>query len=483
MNKKRLNKTALQGNGRNKEMTEQIKNRFCDLGITSSLLKGLDRLHHKFPTPIQDAAIPAGIQGNDIIAIAQTGSGKTAAFGIPMMQRLLKMKTGAGLILVPTRELAIQVKEALQDISGAVQLRSTVLIGGAPFSMQRVALKKRPRIIVATPGRLMDHIRRRTIKLDNIEIFVLDEADRMLDMGFIHDIEMIMESIPDNRQTMLFSATMPREIQNIANKLMEDPIQIEVNRSGEAPAKVSHEMFIVSNQNKSRLLAVQLKKRTGPVLVFTRTKRIASRLNAKVKDMGFDAAEIHSDRSLSQRRRALEGFKRGNYRVLIATDIAARGIDVSDIELVVNYDMPANSEDYVHRIGRTGRAGKAGHAISFATDQQKGFVRDIERFMKSKLSVSALPTLPSQEFPLKSSNQFDMNNESSREKRPSQGNFTKFYSSKDQNAHTRGSKKRSAKRTGFKNKDFKRKNRNENLGHRKVHKDGTQIYTKVLIND
>jgi len=242
----------------------------------------------------------------------------------------------------------------------------------------------------------MDHIERRTADLTNVEVFILDEADRMLDMGFVPAIKKIVKSIPEKRQTMLFSATMPKEIEAIAEKLMEDPTRIESDRSGATPVEVSHEMFFIENQAKSRLLALQLKQCSGPVLVFTRTKRMARKLTVKVNNMGFAAAEIHSNRSQGQRQHALEGFKRGRYQILVATDIAARGIDVSGIELVVNYDMPANSEDYVHRIGRTGRAGKTGHAVSFATTDQRRSIRDIERFMKTKLAVSALPTLPSE---------------------------------------------------------------------------------------
>jgi ATP-dependent RNA helicase RhlE len=383
---------------RTDQTIERTAVKFSDLGIVATLLKAVERLKFESPTPIQAEAIPAGIEGEDIIAIAKTGSGKTIAFGIPMLQRLLKTKRGTGLVIVPTRELALQVEESLQAFSRPIHMRSVVLIGGASMMMQRNELKRNPRIIIATPGRLMDHIDRRSINLDSVGVFILDEADRMLDMGFIPDIKKIMQSIPEGRQTMLFSATMPKEIEAIAEKFMVDPTRIEVDRSGVTPNEVSHEMFYIQNQDKGRLLAVKLKKCTGPVLVFTRTKRMASRLTDKVNNMGFAAAEIHSNRSMGQRRAALEGFKRGRYQVLIATDIAARGIDVKGIELVVNYDMPANSEDYVHRIGRTGRAGKTGKAVSFATKAQKRDVRDIERFLKIKLAPSAIPTLPTEKL-------------------------------------------------------------------------------------
>ena len=376
----------------------EIKNKFYTLGISANILSSIKKLKFSNPTPIQEKAIPAANAGDDVIALAQTGSGKTLAFGIPMLQRLYKNNRATGLILVPTRELAQQVEESLQPISRPLNIRSTVIIGGASMNMQLAQLKKNPQVIIATPGRLMDHIQRRTVDLSHVEVFVLDEADRMLDMGFVPDIKKIIKEIPEQKQTMLFSATMPKEIEAIAQKLMTDPTRLEIDHSGVTPAEISQEMFFISNQDKSRLLAHHLQERRGPVLVFTRTKRMATKLSARINRMGFSSAEIHSNRSQGQRRNALEGFKRGRYQVLIATDIAARGIDVSGIELVVNYDMPANSEDYVHRIGRTGRAGKSGHAVSFATKEQRGALRDLERFMKTKLTVSIPPALPNEQI-------------------------------------------------------------------------------------
>ncbi len=451
--------------------TGRSHNGFDDLGIAPSLVKAIDRLNFEKPTPIQKDAIPVGIQGDDIIAIAQTGSGKTLAFGIPMLQRLSKGKRSMGLVVVPTRELAIQVEESLQAISQPLNIRSAVLIGGASMSLQRNALKKNPRMIIATPGRLMDHIERRTVNLANVEVFVLDEADRMLDMGFIPDIKKIMKSIPDKHQTMLFSATMPREIEAIAEKLMEDPTRIEMDRSGATPVEVSHEMFIIKNQDKGRLLAVQLGQCSGPVLVFTRTKWMARKLTTKVNRMGFATAEIHSNRTQGQRRDALEGFKRGRYQILIATDIAARGIDVSGIELVVNYDMPANSEDYVHRIGRTGRAGKTGHAISFATTDQRDSIRDIERFMKTELAISALPTLPSENLLIRKADQLNLRHEPSKDKKPSRPKAPKGRSSKRQNFKKSNSRKFAVKRIGSKQKNSKRKDSNRQ-GASSRHSDG-----------
>lgn len=425
--------------------SERSGNGFRELGITRSLMNGINRLNFDSPTPVQMKSIPAGIQGKDIIAIARTGSGKTLAYGIPMLQRLSKNKSGTALVVVPTRELAIQVEESIQVLSRPLNMHTVVLIGGASMSLQRKILGKNPRIVIATPGRLLDHLQRKTVSFADTEIFILDEADRMLDMGFMPDIKKIMKSIPDDRQTMLFSATMPQEIEDIAGQLMEDPVRVEVDRSGATPSEISHEMFIVNNRDKSRFLAVRLKQCSGPVLVFTRTKWMARKLTAKVNKMGFTTAEIHSNRSLLQRRQALEGFKRGRYQVLIATDIAARGIDVSGIELVVNYDMPANSEDYVHRIGRTGRAGKIGRAISFATADQKRSIRDLERFMKTKLTISTLPILPSENILLQEENRSQIDNKPLKEEKPPRRKKSNFRRPTNKNPKFQKSKSKDSR--------------------------------------
>ena len=443
--------TALESYGlRSDKETKRTGNGFDNLGIIPSLIKGIGRLNFENPTPIQKEAIPLGILGNDIIAIAQTGSGKTVAFGIPMLQRLSQMKSGTGLVVVPTRELALQVEESLQPLSRSVNIRSVVLIGGASMSMQRNALNKNPRVIIATPGRLMDHIEKRTVNLAKVKVLVLDEADRMLDMGFIPDIKKIVKAIPSESQTMLFSATMPREIEAIAETLMDNPTRVKTDLSGVTPAEVSHEMFFTTKQEKGPLLAVQLKQCAGPVLVFTKTKWMAKKLTAKVSRMGFAAAEIHSNRSQGQRQSALAGFRSGKYQILIATDIAARGIDVTGIELVINYDMPANPEDYVHRIGRTGRAGKRGHAVSFATADQKSTIRDIERFMKTKLAISTLPTMPSEKLLTKEAGQPKVRTEPSRNNISLKRKSPKIRPSKRPDSKSRDSKPKKSQPAEFK---------------------------------
>jgi ATP-dependent RNA helicase RhlE len=366
---------------------------FTGLGIAPHMLAVLDSLRFKVPTPIQRRSIPIGIEGKDLIAIAQTGTGKTIAYGIPMIQRLAQVK-GHGLVVLPTRELAIQVNEALHPFCRAVGIRTALLIGGESVSIQRRALAGDPRIIIATPGRLIDLMEQRAVKLSETEILVLDEADRMLDMGFAPQIKKILAALPNERQTSLFSATMPGEIVSIAQKYMKIPIQVEIAPPGTTVEKVIQEVFFIGKDAKTRLLEVILHQYPGPILVFTRTKHGARRLARQVRLVGHTASEIHSNRSLSQRREALEGFKSGKYRILVATDIAARGIDVTGIEVVINYDLPTNSEDYVHRIGRTARAGRTGRAVSFATLDQRGEVKNIEHLIRTALTVKSIPTLP-----------------------------------------------------------------------------------------
>ncbi len=366
---------------------------FEGLGIAPGILGILAKLNFTKPTPIQEQAIPIAMEGKDVMGVAQTGTGKTLAFGIPMIQRILKAN-GLGLIVVPTRELAIQVAESLNTVGLQLGVKTSVIIGGEPMSRQLRSLARRPDIVIGTPGRLIDHVDQKTINLDKVSMLVLDEADRMLDMGFAPQLKQIISSIPEERQTMLFSATMPEEIVIIARTYMKLPVRIEIARSGSTAKDVTQELFIVSQEDKARLLEKLLQEYNGSVLVFSRTKHNAKRIAATVRFLGHAAAEIHSNRSLGQRREALEGFKNGRFRVLVATDIAARGIDVSNIEVVINYDLPENAEDYVHRIGRTGRAGVSGHAISFARPNQRDDIRSIEKLIRSTLPVSKLPELP-----------------------------------------------------------------------------------------
>jgi len=366
---------------------------FDGLGIAPSIVAHLRKLGFTTPTPIQHQAIPIAMEGKDVMGIAQTGTGKTLAFGIPMIQRLSRHK-GTGLVLLPTRELAAQVDQSLALIGRAFGLRTAILIGGAAIGPQINALRKRPHVIIATPGRLIDHLQQKTVSLASVNILVLDEADRMLDMGFEPQIKRILVGIPtDRRQTMLFSATMPEKITRLARNYMHSPLRIEVAPQGTMAKNIEQEAFIVPKPQKLSLLHQVLADYDGRVLIFSRTKHGAKKIATAVRDMGHKAAEIHSNKSLPQRTKALADFKSGITRILVATDIASRGIDVQDIELVINFDLPDNHEDYVHRVGRTGRAGKGGKAISFAAPDQKRDVYMIEELIGTRLPILPLPEL------------------------------------------------------------------------------------------
>lgn len=361
---------------------------FHTLGIPPSLLTILDQFKLIEPTPIQAQAIPIALQGKDVMGIAQTGTGKTLAFGIPMLAQILADRTIQGLVLLPTRELALQVHESLMRFGKPLGFRAAVLIGGDNMEKQKRQLRANPHILIATPGRLNDHLMQKTVTLDRVKILVLDEADHMLDMGFAPQIAQIVKHVPRERQTMLFSATMPREVMTLATSYMQLPLRIEVSPPGKAADKIAQEIIFVNHMEKLDHLVRILTENAGSTLVFTRTKYIAKRIALSLRNKNFTAAEIHSNRSLSQRREALDGFKSGRYRVLVATDIAARGIDVSGIALVINYDLPEKPEDYVHRIGRTARAGREGRAISLATPDQRSNIRLIERLMNMSLPVT-----------------------------------------------------------------------------------------------
>ena len=356
---------------------------FHALGLPPRLLKRLDGLGFIEPTPIQESAIPVLLDGRDIIGIAQTGTGKTLAFGLPVLSNLQQGQVA--LILAPTRELAQQIEETFLKFNA----NTCLLVGGAPMPRQVAQLREKPDMIIATPGRLEDHLQQKTINLRRVSIAVLDEADRMLDMGFAPAIKRIMAQVPRERQTMLFSATMPAEIAALADQFLYRPERVEVARAGTAAETVAQELIFVEHADKSRMLENLLSDHKGTALVFARTRWGARKLAKVVRRFGHTAAELHSDRTLAQRRDALDGFKKGSYRVLVATDIAARGIDVKEIGLVVNYDIPQNPEDYVHRIGRTGRAGAQGLAVTLATPDQKTEIRDIEKLLQSPLPLSS----------------------------------------------------------------------------------------------
>ncbi|CAN5414075.1 hypothetical protein BH11ARM1_BH11ARM1_12820 [soil metagenome] len=341
-------------------MLETLTQGFRSFELPEHLFTALGKLNITEPTPIQEQGIPVALSGRDLIGIAQTGTGKTLAFALPIMARQQR-----ALVLAPTRELAIQIEETFMQLGA----KTAVLIGGAPMGRQIAQLRRGPDVVIATPGRLLDHMKQRNIDLGKTQAFVLDEGDRMLDMGFLPAIRTIMASVPDTRQTMLFSATMPSEVTKIASQYLKSPTRVEVSRQSSATELVDQQLYVVPQSEKGEMLERLLFENKGSVLVFARTRHGARKVAKSVRLMGHTSAEIHSDRTLAQRRDALEGFKQGRYRVLVATDIAARGIDVKEISLVINYDLPDCAEDYVHRIGRTGRAGHSGSAATIATHE------------------------------------------------------------------------------------------------------------------
>ncbi len=367
--------------------------RFSDLGIREKFLTILTKKGFEIPTPIQHQVIPGALEGKDVVGIAQTGTGKTLAFGIPMIQRM-PIHKGQGLILVPTRELAEQVEEAFMAVGTPLGLRSAVVIGGVSQGRQVRALRNNPHIVIATPGRLDDLMKQGVYSLDKVRAITLDEADRMLDVGFLPQINRILQTVKV-RQTMLFSATMPKSISSLASKYMKMPLRIEIAPQGTTLANTEQEVFVVRKNDKMRLLDAILQKYSKEkILIFSRTKHGAKKITRDIRNMKHSATEIHGNRSQAQRKAALSGFTTGQFRIMVATDIAARGIDVKDISIVINFDLPDNSEDYVHRIGRTGRAGKSGKAVSFVTPSEKADVRKIERLIRKSLPVLSLPQLP-----------------------------------------------------------------------------------------
>jgi ATP-dependent RNA helicase RhlE len=361
---------------------------FSQLGLTSAQVKRCESLGYTEPTPIQKQAIPVVLSGEDLIGCAETGTGKTAAFFLPIIQRLGETKKPGVrvLIMVPTRELALQIEQMYTQLNTIKGNGCVTIIGGASTNRQLDALRKRPSIVVATPGRLLDLYERRALNLSSVEVLVLDEADRMLDMGFLPAIRRVLAAVPVNRQTLLFSATMSPEIERLARTTMRQPKMIEVSPRGTACTTIEQTAYSVALESKTALLLDLLEReRFERVLVFTRTRRGAERISHILKARDHKVDRIHADRSQSQRESALRGFRDGRTRVLVATDIAARGLDVDLVSHVINYDVPSAPEDYVHRIGRTGRAGNAGKAITIVTSADELSMRAIERLTKQNV--------------------------------------------------------------------------------------------------
>jgi ATP-dependent RNA helicase RhlE len=360
---------------------------FNSFHLHPQIAAGVQAIGYSTPTPIQRQAIPPVLQGQDVLGLAQTGTGKTAAFVLPILQRLLKTPRGSirALVVAPTRELSDQIHTAFETLGRQTHLRSVPIYGGVSIAPQIRRLRSGVEIVVACPGRLLDHIRQGTIRLSNVEVLVLDEADRMLDMGFLPDVREIIKHVPAVRQTLMFGATMPDDIRRLAKDVLRTPVTVQVNSPAPAPT-VAHTLYPVASHLKTALLLQLLRHtETASVLIFTRTKHRAQRLGDQIERAGYPTTSLQGNLSQNQRQAAIHGFRNGSYRVLVATDIAARGIDVSRISHVINYDMPDTTDAYTHRIGRTGRAEKTGDAFSLVTREDEAMVRSIEHVLGTRL--------------------------------------------------------------------------------------------------
>ena len=371
---------------------------FSQLGLSPSTCASLDRLGYKTPTPIQTEAIPVVLSGVDLLARAQTGTGKTAAFGLPKIERLMKpgsgnaRRTPRALILVPTRELAVQVHKSLSTYAAATPLRLSAIFGGVGMQGQVQSLRRGADIVVATPGRLLDHLQRRTIDLSAVQMLTLDEADRMLDMGFLPALRRVIATLPQRRQTLLFSATLSDDIVSLSAEFTHQPTRIDVSPRQIVPTTVTHQVHDVALARKGDVLTgILMQHAADQALVFCRTKRGANRVGEDLTQRGVLTGVIHGNKSQNARSRALDDFKAGRVRVLVATDIAARGLDIAHLPLVVNFDLPLVAEDYVHRVGRTGRAGHLGRAVSLVSPSEAGLLRDIQRIAGAPLERVAAP--------------------------------------------------------------------------------------------
>ena len=370
---------------------------FSKLGLTPSICLPLARLGYEQPTPIQTQAIPIALTGTDLLARAQTGTGKTAAFGLPMIERIVARRAGGrsrlprGLVLVPTRELAAQVHRSLATYGAPAQIRVTAIFGGVGMGAQIQSLRQGAEIIVATPGRLIDHMQRRTVDLSGIEILTLDEADRMLDLGFQPALRRIMPSLPRSRQTLLFSATLSGAVAELAAEFTRNPARVDLSEGQAVAPTVTHHLHTVAvDQKRAVLTHVLTQEATSQVLVFCKTKRGSDRVGEHLERAGIKTAVIHGNKSQGARTRALGDFKVGRVNVLVATDIAARGLDIVQLPLVINYDLPLVAEDYIHRVGRTGRAGRSGRAVSLVSASDSRLLRDIQRLLPATFEHVAL---------------------------------------------------------------------------------------------
>lgn len=367
---------------------------FASLGLGPTTLEALSRLGFTHPTPIQAAVIPAALAGRDVIGLAQTGSGKTAAFGLPLAERYRHGRGVRGLVLSPTREIAMQTKEFLDYFGQRQRLETVLLIGGVRIGPQLDSLGRQPDILVATPGRLLDHVERRSVSLAGIEDLVLDEADHMLDLGFLPQIRKVLRALPEKRRTMMFSATMPRQIEGLVSQFMVDPVRFDLLPAGRAAEGIDHRLYLVEEKDKKRCLVALLAGDQGSTLVFLRRKIDAEWACRQLEVEGHPVERIHSDRTQSQRTAALQGFREGEHRVLVATDVAARGIDIPRIEHIINFNPPETVEDYIHRSGRTARGKLEGRVSTICTWRDKAMIESIEAALGRRIRRYAATDVP-----------------------------------------------------------------------------------------
>ena len=448
---------------------------FNKLGISNEILSNLKSLNLLKPTPVQQRAIQPGLEGSDILAIANTGTGKTAAFGIPIIERLNKNKSLCAIILTPTRELAVQVSKHLNDLMGKnVRIKTAVLIGGDSIKKQIQLIKQTPRIFIGTPGRINDHIRRKTLNIENINILVLDETDRMLDLGFIEQIQKIINILPQNRQTLLFTATLPNNIKNISEKYLNNPVKITVETKENILKNIEHNIINIKQVDKYEKLLEELHSRQGSILVFMKTKHSSKKIYLKLQKDGVSVNAIHGNVRQNKRLNILNKFRNEKFTVLIATDIAARGLDIPHIEHVINYDLPQRSEDYIHRIGRTARAGKKGSALSFISENDTKIWKDIFKLItpdqkntnsSNDLTGKSLKQMrkysisrkKNNSFKTSKDNYFKSNNEDSANRKKKNNNSKNFKGKylKPNNEDSTNRKKKNNNSQNFKGKYFK----------------------------
>jgi len=421
--------------------------KFEELDLIPAILKAVKDKNYTEPTSIQAKAIPIALNGEDILASAQTGTGKTAAFAIPIIQHLHNEKQHSkgrrkifSLIVTPTRELAIQIGESFKDYGKYTDVKNTVIFGGVPQSAQTNALKRGVDVLVATPGRLLDLMDQGYISLRDIKYFVLDEADRMLDMGFIHDIKKIIAKLPKRRQSLFFSATMPQKIVTLSRQILINPKKIAVSPVSSTAETIQQYLYMTNRADKKELLMFILKNPDiKQVLLFSRTKHGANRIVRNLKKKNIECAAIHGDKTQNQRQKALKDFKSGKIRVLVATDIAARGIDIDKLRYVINYDIPNEAETYVHRIGRCGRAGEEGISISICEPEENAYIRDIERLTKQKIQIAKDNPFPQTDKPMNQAEKKEWEKEKQRRKQ-------EFFSNRNKNRNSQGKNFRGRRR-------------------------------------